>query len=88
MGVRTGAEILSLSKKYPEWSFLGVDPSTPMHEVCRERLQGAGVIDRCELINGYVQDAPIGVNFDAVLNVLVAHFVKREDRPDFYRNIQ
>lgn len=59
-----------------------------MLDVCRERLKEAGVLDRCELINGYVQDAPAGENFDAALSILVAHFVKREDRPAFYQNIQ
>lgn len=88
VGVGTGAEILSLATEYPEWSFVGVDPSAAMLEVCRKRLEGAGVMDRCELIHGYVQDAPPGENFDAVLSVLVAHFVQRGERPDFYRNIQ
>lgn len=88
VGVGTGAEILSLSGEYPEWSFVGVEPSSPMLDVCRERLRDAGVLNRCELIHGYVQDAPAGENFDAVLSILVAHFVKRAERPDFYRNIQ
>lgn len=87
VGVGTGAEILSLSKEYPEWSFVGVDPSLPMLEVCRERLTSAGVMDRCELIHGYVEDAPDRGGFDAAVCIMVAHFVKREHRPAFYQNI-
>lgn len=33
VGVGTGAEILSLSKSFPEWTFVGVDPSTGMLDV-------------------------------------------------------
>ncbi|THK41328.1 class I SAM-dependent methyltransferase [Methylophaga sp. SB9B] len=85
VGVGTGAEIISLSKSFPQWTFVGVDPSIGMLDVCRERLAEAGVQDRCELIHGYVDDAPEGESFDAVLSVLVAHFVKREDRLNFYQ---
>lgn len=85
VGVGTGAEILSLSKSFPEWTFAGVDPSIGMLDVCRESLSNAGVLNRCELIHGYVHDAPQGDNFDAALSILVAHFVKREDRLNFYQ---
>ncbi|MEY4589924.1 MAG: hypothetical protein RL497_2000 [Pseudomonadota bacterium] len=85
VGVGTGAEILSLSSVFPEWTFVGVDPSIGMLDVCRERLEQAGVLHRCELIHGYVQDAPPGEHFDVALSILVAHFVKRAERLDFYR---
>ena len=85
VGVGTGAEILSLSRAYPAWTFVGVDPSAAMLKVCGDRLKDAGVADRCHLIHGYVQDAPTGEGFDAVLSILVGHFVKREERADFYR---
>jgi tRNA (cmo5U34)-methyltransferase len=85
VGVGTGGEILSLSKTFPEWTFVGIDPSIGMLDVCRERLSNAGVLNRCELIHGYVHDVPQGENFDAALSILVAHFVKREDRLNFYR---
>lgn len=88
VGVGTGAEILSLSKEYPEWSYVGIDPSASMLEVCKQRMKTAGIMDRCELIHGYVQDLPFGEGFDAVLSVLVAHFVKREERLSFYQNMQ
>ncbi len=87
VGVGTGAEILSLAAAFADWTFVGVDPSEGMLEVCRERLTAAGVIDRCELINGYVQDVPVGENFDVALSVLVGHFVKREERLEFYKTM-
>jgi tRNA (cmo5U34)-methyltransferase len=85
VGVGTGAEIFSLANAFPEWTFVGVDPSIGMLDVCREKLKSAGVLSRCELIHGYVHDIPQGRNFDVALSVLVAHFVKRKDRLGFYK---
>lgn len=87
VGVGTGAEILSLARAYPSWTFVGVDPSESMLEVCAARLKSAGVYERCELVHGYVQDAPTGALFDAAISVLVAHFVKKEERPSFLREM-
>lgn len=87
VGVGTGAEILSLSKAFPEWRFTGVDPSIGMLDVCRERLGNAGIVDRCELVHGYVDDLPQGEHFDVAISILVAHFVKREERLNFYRGM-
>jgi tRNA (cmo5U34)-methyltransferase len=84
VGVGTGAEILSLSETFTEWRFVGVDPSIGMINICKEKLKIAGVLDRCEFINGYVHDVPEEEKFDAVLSILVGHFVKREDRLHFY----
>lgn len=85
VGVGTGAEILSLARSFPEWTFVGVDPAKGMLKVCSERLDQAGVLERCELIHGYIQDVPEGEGFDIVSSLMVAHFVKREDRPGFYQ---
>jgi tRNA (cmo5U34)-methyltransferase len=87
IGVGTGAEILPLAQAFPEWTFLGLDPSAEMLEVCAERLKTAGVLERCELVHGYVQDAPAGEHFDAALSILVGHFVKREERLGFYSDM-
>lgn len=87
VGVGTGAEVLSLSSAYPEWRFVCLDPSADMLDVCRERLKGAGVLDRCELVHGYIQDLTSTEPFDAALSVLVGHFVQRDARLAFYREI-
>lgn len=87
VGVGTGAEILSLARNFPDWSFLALDPSQAMLDVCRDRLKGAGVANRCEFFHGYVQDLPGQERFDAVLSILVAHFVGRDQRPGFFRGM-
>lgn len=88
VGAGTGAEILSLSKHNPAWRFFGVDPSASMLAVCRERLQEAGVSERCELLTGYVRDVPPEPAFDAAVSLLVGHFVKKEERAEFYGDMQ
>lgn len=85
VGVGTGAEILSLAQAFPEWTFVGVDPAQGMLDVCRERLAEAGILSRCELVHGYVHELPLREDFDIAVSVLVAHFVKRDDRPNFYK---
>jgi len=51
VGAGTGAELVSLAKSFPQWSFVAVEPSRSMLEVCRERVQRAGLSDRCELFH-------------------------------------
>ena len=86
VGVGTGAEILSLASASPGWSFVGIDPSEEMLTVGRRQLKEAGILDRCDLLHGYADDAPRD-RFDAVVSLLVAHFIKRESRPLFYSAI-
>ncbi len=87
VGVGTGAEILSLAQAFPRWTFVGVDPSAEMLAVGAHRLTQAGVMDRCTLVHGYVDDVA-ETGFDAVVTLLVAHFIRREGRPAFYAAIR
>lgn len=87
VGAGTGAEILSLAKAFPAWSFVAVEPSLPMLNVCRERIQDAGLLDRCEFVHGFAQELPLHADFDAALAVFVAHFVKRDDRVSFFKSL-
>jgi tRNA (cmo5U34)-methyltransferase len=84
VGVGTGTEIISLAKAYPNWTFVGVDPSEEMLSVCRDKLEGEGILDRCELIHGYINDVHQSADFDAVVSFLVAHFIDRDDRGQYY----
>lgn len=86
IGVGTGAEILSLATKFPEWTFVGVDPSEAMLKVCKDRLEAAHVLDRCQLIHGYTKDVA-EEKFDAAVSILVGHFVPRDERSSLYQQI-
>ena len=74
-GAGTGAEILYLAQTFPGWRFVGFDPSEAMLDVCRERLEAAGIADRCELHVGYVHELPESEPFDAATSILVSHFI-------------
>lgn len=87
VGVGTGAEILSLAQAFPNCTFTGVDPSASMLEVCTNRLTQAGITHRCKLVHGYVNNVEEGANFDAALSILVAHFIKTEDRQSLFQNM-
>ena len=75
-GVGTGTEIVRLAEVFPGWTFTGVDPSAAMLAVCRERLAAAGLAARCTLVQGYVADLPRAPRYDAVLCLLVTHFIR------------
>jgi tRNA (cmo5U34)-methyltransferase len=87
VGVGTGAEILPLAQRHPHWTFVGVDPSQSMLDVCAQRLKDAGAQDRCELRCGFAKDAPPGRSFDAALSIYVAHFVPTDERADFFQQM-
>lgn len=86
VGVGTGADIFALASDRPDLSFVGVDPSAQMLEVARHRLTEAGVLDRCQLVEGYVDDVAQD-GFDAVVSLFVAHFIQANERGAFYRAI-
>lgn len=87
VGAGTGAEIISLARVFPEWHFVALEPSRAMLNVGRERIRAAGLEARCEFVHGYIQDLPARAEFDAVLSVLVGHFIQRNERPGFYRQV-
>lgn len=87
VGAGTGAEIIFLSQIYPEWTFVALEPSGPMLEVCREKTRKAGIQDRCEFVNSYIHEMDKGENFDAVLSLLVGHFVPLDIRAKFYQEM-
>ncbi len=87
VGVGTGSEILSLAKTYPGWTFVGIDPSASMLEVCARNLNAANIASRCTLVHGYVQDVPTGETFDAALGILVAHFIPQAERLAFFQHM-
>ncbi|MFS4457903.1 class I SAM-dependent methyltransferase [Bdellovibrio sp. HCB2-146] len=87
VGVGTGAEIMTLAQTFPEWTFVGLDPSQNMLDVCQDRMKAAGFASRCEFVHGFIQDLPVNTPFDAAVSFLVAHFVKREERLSFFQNM-
>jgi tRNA (cmo5U34)-methyltransferase len=78
VGVGTGADIIALAEFNPGWKFTGLDPSAPMLEQCRKRMEDRGLSGRTKLFRGFLHELPGEEKFDAVLCLLVAHFLRDE----------
>ena len=88
VGAGTGAEILYLAQKFPQWHFTAVEPSAPMLAVCRHRAEEAGIASRCEFHCGYLDSLPASKDFDASTSILVSQFIlEKTARSDFFRAI-
>ena len=77
LGAGGGMELKRLALANPGWSFVGVDPALPMLELA-ERTLGP-LMDRVELVHGYIDDAPTGP-FDAATCLLTLHFLDAPTR--------
>ena len=88
VGVGTGAELLYLGKAFPGWRFVGVEPSGPMLAQCRGRLEDAGLSERVELHEGYLDSLPATAPFDGATSILVSHFLlEAEQRRAYFGGI-
>lgn len=88
VGAGTGAELIYLAEKFPQWRFAVVEPSAPMLEVCRRKAEVAGITSRCVFHEGYLDSLPPSEAFDAATALLVSQFIPApEARGGFFRNI-
>ncbi|GAA5116983.1 class I SAM-dependent methyltransferase [Luteolibacter yonseiensis] len=88
VGAGTGAEILYLARKFPDWQFTAVEPSAAMLEVFRCRAEEAGIASRCVFHCGYLDSLPQDGSFDAATSFLVSQFIlDRTDRAGFFHGI-
>lgn len=88
VGAGTGAEILYLAQKFPEWRFTAVEPSTAMLDVFRRRAEEQGISSRCVFHAGYLDSLPSHGSFDAATAFLVSHFIQdRQARSAFFQSV-
>lgn len=88
VGAGTGAELIFLARKFPQWRFTVVEPSAGMLEVCRRRAGEEGFASRCVFHQGYVESLPVAENFHAATALLVSQFIlEPEARAGFFRDI-
>ena len=88
VGVGTGAELVHLAQKFPQWQFTALDPSGAMLEVCRAKAEERGFVERCQFHEGYLESLPEEGLHDAATCFLVSQFIlDREDRSAFFRSI-
>lgn len=87
-GAGTGAEILTLGKRFPSWYFTAVDVSADMLNACQCRVAEAGIANRVAFFNGRLQEFQSPATFDAASSVFVSHFIKgREEKLAYFRAI-
>ena len=84
LGAGGGLELKALADAHPGWSFVGVDPAGEMLRLA-ERTLGTDM-DRVELVEGYIEDAPDGP-FDAATCLLTLHFLKEAARTETVRQV-
>lgn len=88
VGAGTGLEILYLAGIAPGWTFTAVDPSGDMLAVCRTRLAEAGLTDRCQVFQGYIDEFGQETRYDAATSILASHFITdRDERQRYFSEI-
>ncbi|MBC7200713.1 MAG: class I SAM-dependent methyltransferase [Pseudomonas balearica] len=88
IGAGTGEEILHLAQCRPGWTFTAVEPSGAMLQVLCDKATRAGIEQRCQFHEGYLETLPEQAPFDAATSLLVSQFMlERDARIDFFRDI-
>jgi len=88
VGAGTGTELIALAERFPGWHFTAVEPSLPMVDACRRKLEASGLAARCTLHGGYLDSLPASAPFDAATALLVSQFVlDPAARRGFFRGI-
>jgi tRNA (cmo5U34)-methyltransferase len=85
LGAGGGLELKVLAETYPDWTFVGVDPSEEMLRLAASTL--GPLTTRVELVKGYIEDAPPGP-FDAATCLLTLHFIDAPGRQATLHNIR
>ena len=75
----TAQEIITIGTLEPQWSFTGVDPSAPMLELSKSRIDERGFTERVDLRLGYVDDLPAEPAFDAATLIGVLHHLPGDE---------
>lgn len=88
IGAGTGEEILHLAQCRPGWTFTAVEPSGAMLQVLCDKATRAGIEQRCQFHEGYLETLPEQAPFDAATCLLVSQFMlERDARIGFFRGI-
>jgi tRNA (cmo5U34)-methyltransferase len=88
VGIGTGSELLDLAQAFPQWQFTAVEPSAPMLDICRQRVEESGITSRCTFHEGYLDSLPAADSFDAATCLFVSHFVMQpEERSNLFHQI-
>ncbi len=87
VGAGTGQEIVIMGAHQPRWRFVAVDPSAPMIEGARERVDALGLLGRVVLHQGEVATLSAERHDGATLIGVFHHLGGREARDGILRDI-
>lgn len=77
VGAGGGLELKAFAQAWPQWRFVGVDPSAPMLQLAAATL--GPLAARAHLHHGLTDTAPPGP-YDAATCLLTLHFLPRDER--------
>ncbi|GGF27116.1 hypothetical protein GCM10011611_36460 [Aliidongia dinghuensis] len=86
-GVGTGQDVATIAALEPSWRFTATDPSPPMIEIARSRLDELGLLDRTELRLGLVADLPETPHDGATLIGVLHHLPDAASRAGLLADI-
>jgi len=88
VGLGTGAELVHLAKCFPGWSFMALEPSGKMLDMCRKRVEEEGLSSRCQFHEGYLESLSNTEKYDGATCFMVSQFILDNDaRSAFFRDI-
>ena len=87
VGSGTGMELTRLGKACSGRRFLGIDPSEKMQKVAKQKMSSHQLDQRLKLIQGYTEDLPTDILYNAATSILVMHFIPPSDKLQFLSSI-
>jgi tRNA (cmo5U34)-methyltransferase len=87
VGAGTGEEILDLAEMFPKWTFVALEPSKSMLDICKKRVEAADLLNRCEFFQGYVHELKEAEDYNAVISLFVGHFIPAQDRASYFHGM-
>jgi tRNA (cmo5U34)-methyltransferase len=88
VGAGTGAEIHYLAERFPDWTFVAVEPSSGMVNAAEMRAEQNGYRSRCVFHNGYLDSLSESGQFDGATCFLVSQFIlDTDERTRFFGQI-
>ncbi len=87
IGAGTGYELCYLMRAFPHARFTASEYSAAMLDKARAAVAALNEQDRVQFIHGDYTTQTQLQQFDAVLSILVTHFVPFEQKADFFKNV-
>ncbi|HBU81861.1 MAG TPA: class I SAM-dependent methyltransferase [Paenibacillus sp.] len=88
VGAGGGKELALLGTRHAGWTFTGIDPSEPMLQLAKRRVQEAGVVARVQLKSMTIEGLPEEEIYDGATSMLMLHFIQgMESKRRFLSNL-